>query len=111
MKIYSVYDPEFKPYGQIIDGMEEVCAQIVNVLNIPLEIPVSEQGPGMGAAMLAMVACGEYPSVQAVCDRFVEVASRVEPEPGLVAKYEKRYKQFRKIYPACKGLFAEFMTE
>ena len=32
MKIYSVYDPEFKPYGQIIDGMDEVCAQIVNVL-------------------------------------------------------------------------------
>ena len=32
MKIYSVYDPEFKPYGQIIDGMDETCAQIVNVL-------------------------------------------------------------------------------
>ena len=32
MKIYSVYDPEFKPYGQIIDGMEDVCAEIVNVL-------------------------------------------------------------------------------
>ena len=84
---------------------------LANVLNVTLESPVSEQGPGMGGAMLAMVACGEYPSVQAVCDRFVEVASRVEPEPGLVAKYEKRYKQFRKIYPACKGLFAEFMTE
>ena len=84
---------------------------LANVLNVTLESPVSEQGPGMGGAMLAMVACGEYPSVQAVCDRFVEVASRVEPEPGLVAKYEKRYNQFRKIYPACKGLFAEFMTE
>ena len=84
---------------------------LANVLNVTLESPVSEQGPGMGGAMLAMVACGEYPSVQAVCDRFVEVASRVEPEPGLVVKYEKRYNQFRKIYPACKGLFAEFMTE
>ena len=84
---------------------------LANVLNVTLEAPVSEQGPGMGGAMLAMVACGEYPSVQAVCDRFVEVASRVEPETGLVAKYEKRYNQFRKIYPACKGLFAEFMTE
>ena len=29
-----------------------------NVLNCQLEIPVSEQGPGMGGAMLAMVACG-----------------------------------------------------
>lgn len=32
MKIYSVYDPEFKPYGQVIDGMDDVCAQILAVL-------------------------------------------------------------------------------
>ena len=80
---------------------------LANVLNIPLESPESEQGPGMGGAMLAMVACGAYYSVKAVCDRFVRVAAVVEPEPALVAKYEKRYQQFRKIYPACKRLFAE----
>ena len=32
MKIYSVYDPEFKAYGQIIDGMDDVCAEIISVL-------------------------------------------------------------------------------
>ena len=84
---------------------------LANVLNMTLESPVSEQGPGMGGAMLAMVACGAYPSVQAVCDRFVEVASRMEPEPALVAKYEKRYRQFQKIYPACKKLFADLTAE
>ena len=78
---------------------------LANVLNMKLESPVSEQGPGMGGAMLAMVACGAYPSVQAVCDKFVAVASVVEPESDLVARYEKRYQQFRKIYPACKELF------
>ena len=84
---------------------------LANVLNMTLECPVSEQGPGMGGAMLAMVACGAYSNVQAVCDRFVQVASTVEPEPVLVAKYEKRYQQFRKIYPACKELFAELTKE
>ena len=83
---------------------------LANVLNMTLESPASEQGPGMGGAMLAMVACGAYPSVQAVCDRFVETASVVEPEPELVAKYEKRYEQFRKIYPACKELFAQLVN-
>ena len=83
---------------------------LANVLNMKLESPVSEQGPGMGGAMLAMVACGAYPSVQAVCDRFVETACVVEPEPELVAKYEKRYEQFRKIYPACKELFAQLVN-
>ena len=32
MKIYSVYDPEFKPYGQIVEGMEETVQEILNVL-------------------------------------------------------------------------------
>ena len=84
---------------------------MANVLNAKLESPVSEQGPGMGGAMLAMVACGEYASVQEVCDKFVKVASIVEPEPELVAKYEKRYQQFKAIYPACKALFADFVKE
>ena len=78
-----------------------------NVLNVTLECPVSEQGPGMGGAMLAMVACGAYGSVKEVCDRFVQVASTVDPEPALVAKYEIRYQQFKKIYPACRELFGQ----
>lgn len=76
-----------------------------NVLNIPLELPVSEQGPGMGAAMLAMVACGEYENVAAVCDQLVSVAAVVSPEPELAARYEARYQQYRRIYPALKQVF------
>ena len=78
-----------------------------NVLNCELEIPVSEQGPGMGGAMLSMVACGEYASVQDCCSALCSVASIVKPEPDLVAKYEARYQQFKKIYPAVKALFPE----
>ena len=84
---------------------------IANILNAELECLESEQGPGMGGAMLAMVACGEYETVQAACDKIVHVASTVKPEPELVAKYEKRYQQFKKIYPACKQLFADFAKE
>ena len=76
-----------------------------NVLNIPLEIPVSEQGPGMGAAMLAMVACGEYGDVVAACEHLVQVASVVTPDPELAASYEARYQRYRQIYPALKQVF------
>ena len=78
-----------------------------NVLNCQLEIPVSEQGPGMGGAMLAMVACGAYETVKDCCEALCGVAATVEPEPALVAKYEARYQQFRKIYPALKTLYPE----
>lgn len=32
MKIYSVYDPEFKPYGQIVDGMEDTVQELLSAL-------------------------------------------------------------------------------
>ncbi len=78
-----------------------------NVLGIPLELVKTEQGPGYGGAMLAMVGCGRYDTVQAAADALVEVASTVQPDPALTARYEARYQQFKKIYPACKQLFAE----
>ncbi|MBQ9967925.1 MAG: xylulokinase [Oscillospiraceae bacterium] len=80
-----------------------------NVLGIPLELVKTEQGPGYGGAMLAMVGCGLYETVQAAADALVEVASTVQPDPALTARYEARYAQFRKIYPACKELFAQLV--
>ena len=84
---------------------------MANVLNVQLQCVASEQGPGLGGAMLAMVACGAYPTVADACNALVSVASTVEPEAELVARYENRYQQFRKIYPACKELFAELIKE
>lgn len=78
---------------------------LANVLNATLECPASEQGPGMGGAMLAMVTCGVYANVQAAADAIVHTASTVEPDPVLAARYEARYQKFRKIYPALKEVF------
>ena len=78
---------------------------IANVLNLRVEVPESEEGPSMGGAMLAAVACGEYASVEEIAAKVVKVVETVEPEPALVEKYEERYQQFKRIYPACKPLF------
>lgn len=78
---------------------------VANVLNLTVEVPGSEEGPSMGAAMLAAVACGEYKSVKEAADAIVTVKERVEPEPELATKYEARYKQFKEIYPVCRPLF------
>ena len=78
---------------------------ISNVLNLKVDVIESEEGPAMGGAMLAAVACGEYASVEEIAEEFVKVVDTVEPDPVLVAKYEARYAQFKEIYPACKSLF------
>lgn len=77
-----------------------------NVLGIPLDMVKTEQGPGYGAAMLAMVGCGKFPTVQAAADALVEVASTTEPDAALRAKYDARYQQFKLLYPALKAAFA-----
>ncbi len=78
---------------------------IANVLNLKVDEPANEEGPSMGGAMLAAVACGEYPSVKAAAEAIVKVTGTVEPDPVLVKKYEARYAEFKQIYPACKPVF------
>ena len=80
---------------------------MANVLNIPLEIPQAEEGPGYGGAMLAMVGTGEYESVQACADALVKTAKVIEPDPEIAARYEAQYQKFKKIYPALKSTFPE----
>ena len=80
-------------------------AILSNVLNIRLDIPQTEEGPGYGGAMLAMVGCGAYPGVQACADALVRVTDSVEPDPAIAARYEERYQKFKTIYPALKSVF------
>ncbi len=78
---------------------------IANVLRVKVEVLQAQEGPALGGAMLAAVACGAYESVEAAVAKIVRVVDAVEPEPWLADKYEQRYRQFQEIYPACKGLF------
>ena len=70
---------------------------IANVLNVKVDVPETEEGPGYGAAMLAAVACGEYASVQEAAGKLVKVVDTIEPDPVLAAKYEDRYAQCKQI--------------
>ena len=78
---------------------------IANVMNLKVDVIESEEGPALGGAILAAVGCGEYESVEEAADKLVKIVDTVEPEAELVEKYEKRYQEFREIYPALKPVF------
>lgn len=78
---------------------------VANVLGIKVDVPACEEGPSMGGAMLAMVACGVYKDVESAAAAIVRVVDTVEPDPELVARYRDRYREFIRIYPAMKPLF------
>ena len=74
------------------------------MLNIPLTTVLSEEGPGYGAAILAAVGCGAFPSVSDAASSLVQTGETICPDPDIAARYEQKYQQFRTLYPAIKGL-------
>ena len=76
-----------------------------NVLNIPLVLPVTEQGPGYGAALLAMVGAGHVESVSKAAQAFFRPKQTLAPDPQLALRYARRYESYKKIYPAVKELY------
>ncbi len=81
------------------------CKMIANILNLKVDKIESEEGPALGAAMLAAVGCGVYGSVEEIAEKMVKVVDTIEPDPAIAAKYDEKYAQFRQIYPALKPVF------
>src|SRR5256886_8539270 len=64
----------------------------------------AEEGAAYGAALLAGVAAGAWPSVDAACDAVVRIASTIEPDADSVNLLGRQYETFRKIYPAIRTI-------
>ncbi|MFV0528894.1 MAG: xylulokinase [Lachnospiraceae bacterium] len=82
---------------------------IANVLNIKVDVIETEEGPGLGAAMLAAVGNHEFASVEEAAAKIVKIVDTIEPEPELAAKYEVKYRKFAKIYPQMIQIFEDIL--
>jgi xylulokinase len=65
----------------------------------------SAEGPAYGAAILAMVGAGLYPSISSACSRLIRVVTRTSPQKKSVQRYNDWYEEFRKLYLALKNNF------
>lgn len=83
------------------------CKMIANILNLSVERIAVEEGPALGAAMLAAVGCGVYKDVIEAAESIVRVVEVIGPEQDLVKKYQKRYETFRQMYPALKNIYRQ----
>lgn len=80
---------------------------IADMMGIPVEIPLTEQGPSYGAAILAMVGAGEYGAVEEAVRNIVSVKETILPDMAKKAYYDKKYNKFKKLYPLLKDVFKE----
>ncbi len=70
-----------------------------------VETIAADEGGAYGAAILAGVGTGVWPSVDDACDRCVKTAEVVEPLPANIAVMNRQYKRYSRIYPALKAIY------
>ena len=79
---------------------------LADLFECPIGTTASKEGPALGAAILAMVGTGAYPSVPEACRAIVRTAQTCEPDAGAVPVYALYYQLYRAVYPQLREQFA-----
>jgi xylulokinase len=77
---------------------------LADVLNVELVTVNTTEGAAYGAALLAGVGAGAWPTVDAACAACVKLTGSTGPQADVVGKYEAVYAQYRALYPALKEI-------
>lgn len=78
-----------------------------DILNLPINILQTEQGPAYGACILAMVGCKEYDSIKQASSSKVKLGETIYPINENVVKYEAKYQVYKRLYPALKSILED----
>jgi xylulokinase len=79
---------------------------LADVFEKPVVTMASNEGSALGAAILAMVATGEYSSVEEACGAIVREQDILEPRGKEAKVYAEGHAVYGSIYPALKPLFS-----
>jgi xylulokinase len=80
----------------------QVLADVFSKKVITLE---TQEGSAYGAALLAMVGTGQYPTVQAACKATIREVDGVSPRPHESHRYAAGHEVYRVLYKALKPIY------
>lgn len=75
-----------------------------DIFNADVVTLANEQGPGMGAAIIAAVGSGWYPTLADCAKDFVAYTKTYHPIQENVEKYQRIFELYQQIYPSTKQL-------
>jgi xylulokinase len=75
---------------------------VASALGLPMVTVSSTEGAACGAALLAGVGAGAWPSVEAACDATIRVTGRDEPVAAWAEAYDALHPRYRELYAALK---------
>ena len=71
-----------------------------------VDTATADEGAAYGAAVLAAVGIGLWPTVDAACDALVQGRDETRPRPEIVTLMNQRYDAYTRIYPALRAVYA-----
>jgi len=77
---------------------------LADVLEAAIVTTSTSEGAAQGAAMLAAVGAGWYPTVQDACASTIELGDAIVPSAD-AARYAEAYERYRQLYPALAPTF------
>lgn len=84
----------------------EVWRQIqADIFGYPLSTIAIDEGPALGAALLAGVGTGAYSSVEEACSAVVKAVPGAKVNEANAAIYNRYYDVYKSLYPALKNSF------
>jgi xylulokinase len=76
-----------------------------DIFALPVKTVRCTEGPSLGAAILAAVGAGVYPSVKAGCEVMISEDKSHAPDMNKHAQYEPYYKLYTELYPRLKDSY------
>ncbi len=83
---------------------------VADVTGKPVKVPVVKEATALGAAILAGVGVGIWPSVEAAAAATVKWDKTYQPDPGNRAVYDELYKAWKALYPKQLALCDQGLT-
>jgi xylulokinase len=83
---------------------------LANILGKRIVTLATQEGSAYGAALLALVASGEYASVPEVCRVAIQEMDSVEPRLADVELFRRRHLVYQSLYPALRSFYSSVAT-
>lgn len=105
----------FRSQGKEIDSIVSIGGGAKNPVWLQMQADIfnarvltltSEQGPAMGAAILAAVGTGWFESLEECSQTFINTASIYDPNPEAVIRYQELFKVYQNVYGKTKEICA-----